>query len=140
MQGKIEQIAQQRMGAGYNCCQAVLLAADECFALALPPEVLTAGKLFGGGLKSGCICGALTGLVMAAGVLQEKHPHPLADGLAAHLYKRFQAEFGATCCRELRRGMSLWNRMGNRSCRALTGAAARILCELWAGDNTAVGR
>ncbi|HBS60745.1 MAG TPA: hypothetical protein DEA44_15970, partial [Firmicutes bacterium] len=82
MQGKIEQIARQRMGAGYNCCQAVLLAADECFELALPPEVLTAGKLFGGGLKSGCICGALTGLVMAAGVLQEKHPHPLADGLA----------------------------------------------------------
>jgi len=133
VKAQIEKVAKQKMGAGYNCCQAVLLASDECFNLALSQEVLTAGKLFGGGIKSGCICGALTGLVMAAGLLQEKYPHPLGDGLAAHLYKRFQEEFGAICCRELRGGMSLWNRMGNRSCRALTGAAARILCELWTG-------
>lgn len=137
---KIEGIAQAKMRAGFNCCQAVLLACGEVYELTLPPELLSAAKLFGGGMRSGCVCGALTGLVMAAGLLQEKQPHKLADDLAAHLHRRFQEEFDTACCRELRKNMPLWKRTGNKGCRELTGKAARILCELWPCKNDAKER
>jgi C_GCAxxG_C_C family probable redox protein len=124
-------IAKSKMDAGYNCCEAVLMACGECFNLDLPPEVFAAGQLFGGGIKSGCVCGALTGMVMAAGILHRKYPHPLGNELAPTLHKRFQEQFGSTCCRVICSRRTYFEKIGNRGCKELTGATAAILCEMW---------
>lgn len=133
MRAEIREIAKSKMHTGYNCCQAVLLACDECFELALSAEFVAASKFFGGGIKSGCVCGALAGLIMAAGILDEKYPHHLGKDLAAQVHKHFCEKFGSACCREIRGNRPFWAKMGNKSCRELTGAAAEILCDLWAG-------
>lgn len=133
MSEKIREFAKAKMLDGYNCCQAVLITCDVCFDLALPAELVTAGRLFGNGTQSGCVCGALTGLIMAAGILDEKYPHPLGGKLGAHVHRRFCEKFGSACCREIRSGMSFLAKMGHKGCRELTGEATEILCELW-GD------
>jgi C_GCAxxG_C_C family probable redox protein len=128
---EIHGIAKSKMNSGYNCCEAVLMACNEYYHLGLPPEVFAVGKFFGGGFKSGCVCGALTGLVMAAGTLQEKYPHPLGKDLAQNLHERFLKKFGSTCCRDIRAKMTSMEKIGNKSCKELTGATAEILCDLW---------
>lgn len=134
---EIHGIAKAKMDKGYNCCEAVLMACGERFNMDLPQEVFSAAKFFGGGFKSGCVCGALTGLVMAAGILNKKQPHPLGKDLAPYLHQRFLENFGSTCCREIRAKMNHLAKMGNNGCKELTGTTAAILCDMWDCDDIA---
>jgi len=70
----------------------------------LVPKLATA---FGGGIgRSGSVCGALTGAVMALGVKHGTNESSLekrlkAYELAHNLYKRFEEKHGTVMCREL---------------------------------------
>ena len=101
------QKAEAYFKAGYNCAQAVLLAfAEEC---GLPRK--SAAKLassFGGGMgRLREVCGALSAMFMAAGLI-EGYDDPLdAEGKTRHyehireLAARFCEQNGAMLCREL---------------------------------------
>lgn len=52
---------------GYNCAQAVLAACEEYTGLDEKTALAISGG-FGGGLRSGEICGAISGAVMAIGL------------------------------------------------------------------------
>lgn len=92
---------------GYNCAQAVLLAfADDC---GLPKE--TAVRLassFGGGIGGmRSVCGAVSGMCMAAGLLRgyrDPGDHAAKKehyAFVASLLKEFEAKNGSVVCREL---------------------------------------
>ena len=76
---------------GCNCAQAVLQATtgrDD-------PELMGMAGAFGGGIgRSGCLCGAVTGGVMALGLLGEGKRN-------GELVEAFRREFKTTCCRGL---------------------------------------
>lgn len=119
------------MGNGYNCCEAMLLAADEIWGLQLSGETLASASLFAEGMNSGCSCGALVGLIMVSGILSKKHAHPRGRDLPSYLHDTFKEQFGSTCCRVILKKRTPLERIGKRGCKELTGATARLMVEVW---------
>ncbi len=91
------EIAQQFLRGG-NCAQAVLGAycdetgydREECDRIA---------ACFGGGMYLGETCGALTGALMAIGILADTPQE--AHDKAAELEAQFRGRMGGTLCRDL---------------------------------------
>ncbi|NJC88523.1 MAG: C_GCAxxG_C_C family protein [Desulfuromonas sp.] len=105
---------------GYNCAQAVLQAATG----RNDPELLAMAKAFGGGIgKSGCLCGAVTGGVMALGLNGKPE-------LGGQLVAAFREEFRTTCCRALSKDYQWLSREHKVNCRRLTVAAAAMTAVL----------
>lgn len=119
------------MKAGSNCCQAVLLAAGELGGFLPDEKLLAAASLFGGGMGSGCVCGALAGMIMAGGIMAGQDARNPDQNFPRRLHDRFREEFGATCCRALRKKRTPLEKMGNRACIELTGRACEILMAEW---------
>jgi len=130
---KASQIAQAEMKSGNNCCQAVLIAASQVWEIPVGDDMLAAAALFGGGMGSGCTCGALTGMVMAAGIMHKYHPHPTGAKLPQQLHDQFKQEFGSTCCRVIKHKRSAIQKIGNKACMNLTSKTAEILVAEWEG-------
>jgi len=125
------QIAREAMKSGNNCCQSVLLAAGKVWNIPIGDDILAAANMFGGGMGSGCTCGALAGMVMAAGIRQQYDEHPRGSKLVQDLHDQFKQEFGATCCRAIKKKRSVLDRIGNRACVELTGQTAALLVRQW---------
>lgn len=89
--------------------------------------------LFGEGMGSGCTCGALTGMIIAAGIMNKYHPHALGPGLSQHLHDRFKQEFGSTCCRVIKKKRTMIQKISNKACIDLTSRTAEILVSEWEG-------
>jgi len=128
---KAAQIAREEMKSGHNCCQAVLLAASKVWDLPMGDDMLAAASLFGNGMGSGCTCGALTGMEMAAGMMNRIHQHPAGAKLPQYLHDQFKREFGSTCCRVIKKKRSAIEKIGNKACIDLTSRAAEILVTEW---------
>ncbi|XHH08513.1 MAG: C-GCAxxG-C-C family protein [Candidatus Bathyarchaeia archaeon] len=100
--------ANKRHLDGYNCAQAVLLTLYEYInpeeKNVVIPKIATG---FGGGLgRCGCVCGALTGAVMAVGLkfgANEIDQEKKADSYAKtqRLFKQFEKRHGSVMCRDL---------------------------------------
>ena len=99
--------AKELFSAGYNCSESSLLAM--CSTLKsendIIPKIATG---FGGGVsRLGSICGALSGTIMAMGIIEGRNDPSDNDAKLA-LYKKvmilinsFNDEFKSTDCREL---------------------------------------
>ncbi len=92
--------------SGFNCAQAVLAACGDLTGLS-EKEALGIASCFGGGMRCGSVCGALTGALMALGLL---YPHnEAADKEAkADISRRtvamidaFRARWGNINCHDL---------------------------------------
>lgn len=137
--------AKELFGKGYNCAQAVLCAfADECGM-----DEDTAYRLsssFGGGLgRMREVCGAVSGMSMAAGLLYgyKKGDEPSKKGehykLIQSLAGKYKEENGSIICRELLSGVAHTDGTTpeartkeyykKRPCAELVECAARILEE-----------
>lgn len=105
---------------GYNCAQAVLQATtgrDD-------PELLKMAEAFGGGIgKSGCLCGAVTGGVMALGLMGKGDRN-------GELVARFREQFRTTCCRGLSKDYQWLSEEHLANCRKLTVTAAALVAAL----------
>ena len=119
--------AMQLMKDGKNCCQAVLIAAGNAWKIELPAAFVDAAYYMGGGMQSGCACGALSGMVMAAGLREQTNPAPKGHKPGQELHDLFTKEFGASCCRVIRKKMGLAEKMGDKKCRELTGRTVVLL-------------
>jgi len=124
-------IAMEVMKSGKNCCQSVLLAAGKVWNIPIGDDILAAANQFGEGMGSGCTCGALAGMVMAVGIRQQYDEHPRGSKLVKELHDQFKHEFGATCCRAIKKKRSVLDRIGNRACVELTGKTAALLVKQW---------
>jgi C_GCAxxG_C_C family probable redox protein len=118
--GKPDQIAGELFAQGLNCCQAVFQATTERD----DGEIMLMAKTFGGGIgERKCLCGAVTGGVMALGISGKgKRSGELVD--------RFRKKQGATCCAALSRNYKWKSRSHLRNCRRITEEAAAIVAEL----------
>ena len=140
------ELAKKNFESGCNCAQAVLLAFSDLTEL----DEATAMKLsasFGGGMgKLREVCGAVSGALMAAGMIYADGGVPTQENKAAHYEKvrtianRFKEENGSYLCRELLEGVPV-SKDGapeerteqyykKRPCGELCAIAARILEDL----------
>jgi len=102
---------------GYNCAQAVLQATTG----RSDPELLEMAKAFGGGIgASGCLCGAVSGGVMALGLSGQ-------GARGGELVAAFRKEFRTACCRGLSKDFEWLSREHKANCRRVTVAAAGMV-------------
>ena len=85
--------------AGNNCCQAVLGACCEKWDMDAD-TAYRLGAFFGGGMRRGQVCGALTGALMALG-MEYGDENNRKSTKSIELMKAFQQEFGSVLCKEL---------------------------------------
>jgi C_GCAxxG_C_C family probable redox protein len=83
---------------------------------------------------SGCICGALSGAVLACGLLvgndQPYHHRQNMRKSARQLHDAFKATNGATCCRVLSRSVRYDRQAHFQQCTNLTAGAAEMAARL----------
>ena len=84
---------------GCNCAQSVLAACGAYTGLE-PETALRVAAGFGGGVRSGEICGAISSTVMAIG-LTEKDPRRVT-ALTRQCVESFRQQFGCVRCLELK--------------------------------------
>jgi C_GCAxxG_C_C family probable redox protein len=139
----------------HGCAQCVLVPLMESFGITDERTFKAASGLAGGvGLSAEGSCGALTGGVMAIGLLHGRELATLHDPenrrftayrLAARLHQRFVAEYGSSICQEIhRKTMGRTYRLTDpadwkafiadgghsHTCPSVVGKAARWTCEI----------
>ncbi len=145
------ELAKKNFESGCNCAQAVLLAFSDLTGL----DEATAMKLsasFGGGMgKLREVCGAVSGMFMATGMIYADDHVPTQEDKAAHYEKirtlaaRFKEENGSYICRELLDGVPVSKDAApeerteqyykKRPCGELCAIAAQILDDFLAEQN-----
>jgi len=108
---KVGHDARSLYGSDAMCCsEAVLSVINREFDGGLSQELVIAlSKGFCGGIgDAGCVCGALTGAVMAQSLILGKGPQPAEDEqvrkVSKELHDRFVAQYSSSCCRVLCEG------------------------------------
>ena len=93
--------------AGYNCSQSVVLAFEELYGIDRE-MVLKLSSSFGGGMgRLREVCGAVSGMLMVAGLLYGYDGPKDYEGKSEHyarvqeLAKEYEKENGSIICREL---------------------------------------
>jgi len=121
---------------GFHCGESVVRAINEVAGSPLPPEVMRMASGFCEGMGgSRCICGALAGSVMAAGLLAgrecaEDRWEPSYDA-AAELRSRWRADQNAETCDEVVRRIGLMRDPARWAhCTLLVGRNARWVVEI----------
>jgi len=117
---KIEQTAAEDERAVTGCARSALHALVEHLELGNEEAIKTAAPLAGGVARSGNLCGALMGGIMAMGLAYapsrlrgayELPGYSKSQDLAGVFLDRFESEFGALNCREIQHSMfgRSWN-------------------------------
>ena len=85
--------------SGCNCCQAVIMSCCEDFGLT-QEQTYALGAFFGAGMRSGEVCGAVSGALMGLG-LRYGDENNRQCGKSKEFLKVFEEEFGSVLCREI---------------------------------------
>jgi C_GCAxxG_C_C family probable redox protein len=116
----VKAIAGDLFDEGHSCTRSVLQATSG----SSNQELLSATAGFSCGIgKSGCLCGAITGGVMALGLKWR------ADR-CAELMSAFKEAFQTTCCRGLSKSYVWGSAEHQANCRKITVATAGLVEEL----------
>lgn len=84
---------------GCNCCQAVIMSCCEKYGTT-KEQAYAMGSFFGGGMRCGEVCGAVSGALMALG-LQYGDENNRQCTKSVEFMQAFQKEFGTVLCREI---------------------------------------
>ena len=127
----IREAAEEYYRSGqYYCSEAIVKTINDEFGLGYPDEIVRLASGFPIGIGgAGCSCGAVTGGVMAIGMVfgRTKPRDPSVKrclALSRELHDRFTERHGCTCCRSLIRGMILKSPEHLQKCVTLTGEVA----------------
>lgn len=137
---RIRKIAEDYYRNGdFYCSEAVVKTIIDEFQIDVSEDVIKMASGFPVGMGGmGCTCGALTGGVMAIGLVygrsQGKDPKVnKAMELSAKLYQIFCERHKVSCCKVLTRGMEKGSPEHMQQCIAFTGEmayeAAKIIAE-----------
>ena len=85
--------------ADCNCCQAVIMCFAERYGLT-EEQAYRLGAFFGGGMRCGEVCGAVTGALMVLG-LEYGDAENRKTGKSKEFLKAFKDTHGSILCREL---------------------------------------
>ncbi|MBL0714351.1 MAG: C_GCAxxG_C_C family protein [Desulfosarcina sp.] len=116
-----------------QCAEAVLCVLNRGFGGELTDALavrLASGFPEGLG-NSGCLCGALSGAVLAMGLFLGRSGPGLGNGhlvkqAVAELQQTFKARYKSTCCRILTRNLDYGSQAHFRHCARVSGEAAQI--------------
>ena len=126
----------------FLCSEAVFVVANEYLNHPVPAEMvrLASGFPVGMGL-AGCVCGAVTGGVMALGIKYGRStPAAETPGMFAaskELHDRFKSRRKCVCCRALIRKFDFGSPEHMEQCIAITGEVAADVIELLIRDDVA---
>lgn len=130
--GRIREKAAEYYRSGqYYCSEAIVRTINEEFGLGYPDSVIRLASGFPIGIgKAGCCCGAVTGGVMALGMvfgrdLPGDTRVELCLALSRELHDLFADRHGCLCCRVLTRGMVLKSPEHKQQCVEFTGEVAQ---------------
>jgi len=135
---KVKEEAEELFRGGFFCSEAVVSAIRSNFELDCPEEIIAmaSGMPVGVG-RSGCICGALNGAIMAEGCFfgRTKQGDPQVDksiAIASELHDWFKIATGknATCCRILTKEFDKSKGEHKEQCIRYTGLCAEKLAEI----------
>jgi len=118
------------------CSEAVMLVLNQAFGGTLSPEMaISLGAGFCGGMRAGCLCGALSGAVMGLGqFLAPNQPNGLSKKrfgeVNKNIHDRFKERYGATCCRVLSKNVKHDKKAHKKNCLRLTGGGAELAVEI----------
>jgi C_GCAxxG_C_C family probable redox protein len=134
----VRQRAENLFEAHRLCCsESLLLVLNHGFNAGLTAEqAKQLGAGFCGGMgEAGCTCGALSGAIMALGLLLGPHAKNGMSKkdfrpLARKMHDRFHERFASTCCRVLIEPYNKDKKGRSKFCGSLTGTAAAIAAEL----------
>ncbi len=123
----VAQQAGEYFDQGHNCAQAVLLA----HAGRVDPPLMEIAKSFGAGIAGAkCLCGAVSGGVMALSLA--------GAGKKSHLLvEAFRQEHRTTCCAGLSKALVWKSKQHRQNCRRLTVSAADITARILSGEKLA---
>ena len=120
-----------------ECAEAVLCVLNRGFRGELPDALavrLASGFPEGIG-RSGCLCGALSGAVMALGLFLGRsgpglgHGRPVKTAVAA-LQREFKSAYKSSCCRILTRDQTYGSREHMNHCARISGKTARMAARI----------
>jgi C_GCAxxG_C_C family probable redox protein len=120
-----------------ECAEAVLCVLNRSFRGGLPDDLavrLASG--FPDGLAgSGCLCGALSGAVMALGLYLGRNGPGLGRGQQVKsavdaLLQEFRSIYKSNCCRVLTKGLEHGSRAHQAHCARISGDTARIAARI----------
>lgn len=114
----------------FYCSEAIVKSIKDAFNLEVPDTVVSMASGFPVGIGgSGCLCGAVSGGVMALGLFfgrtepgDEKINRVMA--LSSELHNIFKSRHKNLCCRILTKGMKLGESEHMKQCIAFTGEVA----------------
>jgi C_GCAxxG_C_C family probable redox protein len=114
----------------FYCSEAIVKTIRDAFALQAPDEVIAMASGFPVGMGgAGCTCGAVTGGIMALGLVfgrtrAKDNKVDKAMKLSKELHDLFKARHQNLCCRILTKGMRLGSARHMEQCIAFTGEVA----------------
>lgn len=139
----VQQAAEKKFKGGYYCCEALISAIREEFKLDVPEEVvaMASGMAVGAG-KSGCVCGAFNGGILALGMffgrIEQDGPTNPKSIKCMELTKELHDWFkkanlkNAICCRVLTKEFDKGKGEHKEQCIFFTGLCtwkvAQIVC------------
>jgi C_GCAxxG_C_C family probable redox protein len=128
---QIRKTAEEYYRSGqFYCSEAIVKTINDAFRLGFPESVIRLASGFPLGLGgAGCSCGAVTGGVMALGMVfgRQDPGDPRIDrclALSRELHTTFARKHGCLCCRTLTYGMKLKSPGHLAQCIAFTGEVA----------------
>ena len=138
---KARKTAEEMYRSGqFLCSEAVFLVANEYLGRPVPDEMVRLASGFPVGMgQAGCVCGAISGGVMALGLkygrMEAGAETPGMFEAAKELHDRFRARRRSTCCRVLIRNFEFGSTEHLEQCIAITGEVAADVIELLAEDD-----
>jgi C_GCAxxG_C_C family probable redox protein len=119
----------------FLCSEAILLVANEFLGKPMPNTIVKLASGFPVGMgMAGCVCGALSGGVMALGLRYGRtKPRAKTPGMfetSKELHDRFIARRGHTCCRVLIRHLQMGSPEHITQCTTITGEVAADVIDI----------
>ena len=119
----------------FFCSEAVFYVINRHLGNPVPESVVRVASGFPIGIgKTGCVCGALSGGVMALGLKFGRSAPgdqaPKILELSGKLTERFKARFAHTCCREITKAVQFASQDRREKCIAITGAVVADVLDL----------
>ena len=123
---KVRKDAEDYYRNGYFCCEAVMASVRDNFELDVPKEVIamSSGMSVGAG-RSGCMCGALNGGVLALGMLFGR-----TETNELHSWFREANGKHSVCCRVLTKEFDMGKGEHKEQCIYFTGLCAGKVAEI----------
>lgn len=120
----------------FFCSEAIVKTIKDEFELPISDEIIAAASGFPVGVgRAGCMCGAVSGGVMALGLVfgrkEPKDPKVTKTmELTKELHEKFRNNHKSLCCRILTKGLDMGAGEHKKQCIAFTGEVAEEVAKI----------